>query len=75
LENFSFCHHQAVAALPEEAAFRLLRDADASEHPLVLLFGLSSETSYRGQPLLECYRRVDLPRDYKKPRLKNSEPD
>jgi len=74
LENFSFCHHLAVAALPEEAAFCLLRDADAFEPRLVLLSGLSSETSYRVQPLLECYWRVDLPRDYKKPRLKTLSP-
>ena len=47
------CHHLAVAALPEEAAFCLLRDADAFEPPLVLLSGLSSETSYRVPPLLE----------------------
>jgi len=43
LENFSFCHHLAVAPLPEEAAFRLLRDADASEPLLVLLSGSSSD--------------------------------
>jgi hypothetical protein len=47
--KFQLRHHQAVA-LPEEAAFRLLRDADASEPLLVLLSGLSSETSYRDQP-------------------------
>jgi hypothetical protein len=55
-DNLEFGHHEAVAALPDEAAFRLLKDAEANELSVAELRLLADRE--RDHP--ELARKVDF---------------